>query len=62
MKLKDWLKKNRYKQTEFAQLVGISDPHMSRIINGHDQPGADLVKRISAATKGEVGHNDWVQS
>lgn len=58
MKLKDWLKQNRYKQVEFAKMIGCSTSHLSNVLRGHSPATNELCARITEATKGDVTASD----
>ena len=60
-KLKTWLKENRYKQVEFAKMIGCSTSHLSNFLCGRDVPSDTIKARITLATKGEVPESAWAK-
>jgi transcriptional regulator with XRE-family HTH domain len=46
-------------QASFAERVGITQGLVSAIINGKKKPSLDTMRRIAAATNGEVMANDF---
>lgn len=60
-KLKAWLKENRYKQVEFAAMIGCSTSHLSNFVRGRHIPSDDIKARISDVTKGEVPTSAWAK-
>jgi len=45
--LAEFLKRTKTKQEDFAQKVGISQPHLSKIASGAVRPGFGLAMRIA---------------
>ena len=62
MRLSEWLKKCDLKQADFAKIVGVVPPTISRIIKGSRQPSSALIAEIERATKGKVTWEDWRKS
>lgn len=65
MQLVDWLKAHNMTGTDLANLLGVDDSTINRLIpkDGKKQmrrPSLDLAARISAATNGEVTANDFM--
>lgn len=60
-KLKSYMKTSRKAatQSEWAELFGISQGALSRILNGSRKPSWDLIQRIDAATGGKVRPAHW---
>jgi DNA-binding transcriptional regulator YdaS (Cro superfamily) len=54
MKLKDWLTSRDMTASDFAELVGISQGAISKIVRGVVWPEADTISAIERATDGEV--------
>jgi transcriptional regulator with XRE-family HTH domain len=54
MTLKEYLTENKIKLTDFASKVGIQQPYVSLIKNGHNRPSPDVALRIEQATGGAV--------
>jgi transcriptional regulator with XRE-family HTH domain len=46
-------------QASFAKRAGMTQAHVSDIINGKTKPSLDTMRRIAAATNGEVMANDF---
>tara|TARA_R100001509_G_scaffold160788_1_gene129038 strand:+ start:253 stop:534 length:282 start_codon:yes stop_codon:yes gene_type:complete len=46
-------------QSEFADKIGVSQPTLSRYVNGDTLPSVVIGARIEAATSGEVACGDW---
>jgi hypothetical protein len=64
MRLKDWLKENRYTQTEF-RLMMVPPPekaHFSRLVNGKKTMTLQRALEIQVLTKGKVKPQDWLQT
>lgn len=59
--LSTYLRKNRIRQGEFADLVGVTQGLVSRLANGTSKPGLDLAVRIDKATRGAVPVHSWVE-
>jgi transcriptional regulator with XRE-family HTH domain len=49
-RLKTFLKRQKIKQTKFADSLGISTAHLSMILGGHRRPSPELARRISRET------------
>lgn len=65
MKLQDWLSATGTTQAALAELVGVEQASISRLIPGPGKkqvrkPSLDLAERILEATGGEVTPNDFV--
>lgn len=65
MQLVDWLKAHNMTGTDLANLIGVDDSTINRLIpkDGKKQkrrPSLDLAAKISAATNGEVTANDFM--
>jgi len=41
-------------QAKLAEILGISAPYMSRILNGGRYPGGRIMARIERLTKGDI--------
>jgi transcriptional regulator with XRE-family HTH domain len=46
-------------QSEFADKIGVSQPTLSRYVNGDTLPSVVIGARIEAATSGEVSCGEW---
>jgi hypothetical protein len=57
-KLGIWLVRNSISQPSFAEMIGVSQACISRVITGERRPSEDTIRRIFAATKGEITPND----
>lgn len=58
--LREYRKKNKIKQKDFAALVGVSNAHICDIEYGKHLPSLDLAARIERATNGAVPAISWV--
>lgn len=59
MKLRDYLKKNKIKITDFAESIGHSQSTISSYLTGaRPRPRPDIALKIVEATKGKVTLND----
>ena len=58
MKLSKYLKLHGLTHKEFADMVGVSRPTITIILNGHKNPSPLLTKTIQEITKGEVSFDD----
>lgn len=61
MDLKEWLKKKKILQIEFARQVGVNPLYLSLIINKKRYAGIDLARTIENATKGKVKADDLLR-
>ena len=61
MKLRDWRKLRGLTTTEAAQLLGLSQPTISRIERGQSWPNRVTMERIAVVTENAVTANDFVQ-
>ena len=59
MQLYKYLITNNISQSEFADKIGVSQPTLSRYVNGDTLPSVVIGARIEAATSGEVSCGDW---
>lgn len=59
MRLRDWLKANERSQTALAGQLGVSAETLRRYLNEGRLPDPDVLRRIFAATKGQVGPLDF---
>jgi len=46
-------------QSEFAKKIGVTQPTLSRYVNGESLPSVVIGARIEKATSGEVACGDW---
>jgi transcriptional regulator with XRE-family HTH domain len=58
MRLKDYLKKNKITQANFASLIGISQGYLSLIVRGLNNPSFKLALKIEKITLGQVTTED----
>lgn len=54
MNLKAYLAESNMTMKSFADLLGINQRYMSRIMNGHIKPGKRLERDIHTLTEGKV--------
>lgn len=59
-KLKALIASEYRSQTEFARLLGISQPRICMILNHQRAPSLLLAAKIEVATKGTIRCVDWV--
>lgn len=59
MTLSDYLKAEMISPSRFAGELGIPASTVLRVLKGEREPGLDLMRKISAATKGCVNPNDF---
>jgi len=57
-KIKNWLVDNDLKQCDFAKMSGISDSHLSLILQGITVPSYKTIESIVKATRYEISPND----
>jgi|GEM_PF-549851 len=62
MKLKEYLKMKCLTEYDFADILGITQPHVSYIVNGKKNPSAGLAKKIEDVTNSQVTFNDLYSS
>jgi len=44
---------------EWAEIFGVSRPHLHALLNGERQPSLSVAQRIAAATEGQVPVTAW---
>ena len=59
-KLRAYLKKRGLTQKQFCLRANLSEPMMSRIMNGQ-MPTVPAIKKIKEASNGEVRWEHWVK-
>ena len=59
MQLYKYLINHNISQSEFADKIGVSQPTLSRYVNGDTLPSVVIGARIETATSGEVSTRDW---
>ena len=59
MQLYKYLIHHNISQSEFADKIGVSQPTLSRYVNGDTLPSVVIGARIETATGGEVSTRDW---
>jgi len=57
--LQEYLRANKKTQREFAEELGITQVHMSRICTGARMPSMRLALRIHNVTGGQVSMDSW---
>ena len=60
MSPKIFLKVNRIKQREFARALGISQSHVSQIINGKRRASPEVALSIERFTNGAIHRNEML--
>jgi DNA-binding transcriptional regulator YdaS (Cro superfamily) len=60
MKLSEYLQKNNLTQSEFAAQLGVSQPHISRLLSGVSGVPLRVLDRIRDLTNGDVTPNDFL--
>lgn len=58
MKLAEYLKINNLTQEAFAEIVGVTRPIITDIVNRKRNASVQMVKRIKEATEGQVTFED----
>lgn len=58
MKLAEYLKKYNLTHEKFADMIGVTRPLVTRLVNKRTNPSSQVVKRIELVTKGEVLFSD----
>ncbi len=56
--LSKYLSDHGMTQMEFAALISVTQPTVSKILGGKT-PSAEIIRRIAVATKGRVKPNDF---
>lgn len=59
MQLYKYLIHKNISQSEFADKIGVSQPTLSRYVNGDTLPSVVIGARIETATSGEVSCGEW---
>ena len=59
MKLVDYLKNNNITQVAFAEMIGVTQMTVYRLLNGHD-PSARIGRKIIKVTDGTVTWDDML--
>ena len=59
MQLYKYLTTYNILQSEFAKKIGVTQPTLSRYVNGESLPSVVIGARIEKATSGEVACGDW---
>ena len=59
MNLNIWIQKNYRFQKEFAEMLGVSQVRLSRLINGKAKPGDGELADIMTLTEGKVTERDF---
>ena len=62
MKLSEYLKETGLTQENFADLVGVTRPFITNILNGKKSPSIQLAGRIEEVTKGKVSLRDLLNT
>ena len=62
MMLEQYLAEAKLTQKAFAKKVGLSQPHISRLLNGKSWPQKDTLARIVLHTEGKVTAEDFLAS
>lgn len=58
--LKKYLKQTSLTQRDFAEVIGVSNGHLSQLISGQKSPSLELAVKIERETSGFVPANSWV--
>lgn len=58
--LSQYLRTNQIRQQTFAELVGVTQGVVSRLVGGSVKPSLELAVRIDRATAGAVPVHAWV--
>lgn len=57
--LSQYLKTEKIRQTEFAEMIGTTQGTVSRLCSGTQNPTLDLAQRVEKATGGQVPIVAW---
>jgi transcriptional regulator with XRE-family HTH domain len=60
MTLAEFLKSSGKSQSEFADLLGVSQVAVMRYANGSREPSFETIRKIHEITGGKVGPDDFV--
>lgn len=60
MKLRDWRKNRNLTMAQAVEVLGLSQPSISRIERGEQWPDKDTMQQIMDRTDGEVTPNDFM--
>lgn len=60
MKLRDWRKQRNLTMAEAVEILGLSQPSISRLERGEQWPDKTTIQRIIERTDGEVTANDFL--
>ncbi len=61
MKLQDYITQSGLTDAQFAERVGVSQPHINKIRRGVVSPSLSVAERIMEATNGKVTPNDFLR-
>jgi len=59
VQLYEYLHDENISQTDFSNKIGVSQPTLSRYVNGDNIPSVIIGYKIEKATKGAVKCRDW---
>ncbi len=59
MRLADYMKRNDWARSFVAWKLGVSEPAVTRYLNGDRLPNAEVMVKIYELTKGNVQPNDF---
>ena len=59
MKIADYMKLHGLSPAQMAELIGVSRPTVVRYVQGNRYPNSATMRRIMAATQGEVTPSDF---
>lgn len=59
MKIETYLKSKSMTHAEFAEVIGTSQPTVTRYVNGDRRPSIEMIDKIEKITKGKVKMRDW---
>jgi len=62
MKISDWIEKKKLSRTDAAELFGISEGQLSRLITGSRTPSSALAVKIAGVTKNKVTLSDFFEA
>ena len=61
MKLSEWLYQSRIKRKDFALMVGVSAPMITRLCDGSVSPSLSTAQAIERETAGQVRPQDFMR-
>jgi len=60
MTLQQWMTSKQFTQEQVANLLGVSRPYISLLVNNKREPSLNLVRRVQLASNGDVSARDLI--